>query len=92
MLVGSGALAGWVHVRKRRADPFSGAFSWDEGGGEETLLDEEGLDGDALLIDGEEEGEGGRGGVMEEEEEEEGDEAANQSFFLSSSSEDGLLG
>ena len=78
-----------VWVKKRRADPFKGAFSWEEGGG--TLLSEEGLDGDALMIDEEGE-EGGRGlfdGLGEEEGEEEG--GGNEDFFLSSSSEDGLL-
>ena len=75
-----------VWVKKRRADPFRGAFSWEEEKGG-TLLSEEGLDGDAMVID-EEGGKGlfdGLGGDSDEEEEE---GAGNGDFFLSSSSEE----
>ena len=81
-----------VWVKKRRADPFKGAFSWEEEGGG-TLLTEEGLDGDALMIEEGEEGEEGGGGLFDGLGEEEGEEdgGGNEDFFLSSSSEDSLL-
>ena len=84
VLVGTLVGLGVVWVKKRRADPFRGAFSWEEEKGG-TLLSEEGLDGDAMVID-EEGGKGLFDGLGESSEGEEVEEG-NGDFFLSSSGE-----